>query len=303
MQTGQPSRTALGAARLRAAHQVLDRASILADPLALRILGDDIEVSLDHARNHTSGPRMRWFIASRSRIAEDALTIAVNAGTTQLVVLGAGLDTLAYRMPLASRLRIFEVDHPATQARKRDMLAAAAIAVPDTLSFVAVDFEREKLSERLEAAGFKSAEHSFFSWLGVVPYLTEAALRRWAIWRSCRAEPRWCSTMSIRRRRFQPPALPHTRRWRQGCRRQASGFRAISTPIRYAKKCARPAFVMSTISVRSNLRRASFRKPNDRHRRGAGMSCTPPRPERRRAQSNRQALASRRERQFMKSPG
>jgi methyltransferase (TIGR00027 family) len=176
MQTGQPSRTALGAARLRAAHQVLDQASILADPLALRILGDDIEVSLDHARTHTSGPRMRWFIASRSRVAEDALTIAVNAGATQLVVLGAGLDTLAYRTQHAGRLRIFEVDHPATQARKREMLAAAAIAVPETLSFVAVDFEREKLSERLQAAGFKSAERSFFSWLGVVPYLTEAAI-------------------------------------------------------------------------------------------------------------------------------
>jgi methyltransferase (TIGR00027 family) len=176
MQTGQSSRTALGAARLRAAHQVLDQASILADPLALRILGDDIEVSLDHARTHTSGPRMRWFIASRSRIAEDALTIAVDAGATQLVVLGAGLDTLAYRTHLAGRLRIFEVDHPATQARKREMLAAAAIAVPETLRFVAVDFEREKLSERLEAAGFSSAERSFFSWLGVVPYLTEAAI-------------------------------------------------------------------------------------------------------------------------------
>jgi methyltransferase (TIGR00027 family) len=119
---------------------------------------------------------MRWFIASRSRIAEDALGIAVNAGTTQLVLLGAGLDTLAYRTPLAGRLRIFEVDHPATQARKREMLAAAAIAVPETLSFVAVDFEREKLSERLEAAGFKATERSFFSWLGVVPYLTEAAI-------------------------------------------------------------------------------------------------------------------------------
>jgi methyltransferase (TIGR00027 family) len=176
MQTGQPSRTALGAARLRAAHQVLDRASILADPLALRILGDDIEVSIDHARTHTSGPRMRWFIASRSRIAEDALNVAVNAGATQLVVLGAGLDTLAYRTQLAGRLRIFEVDHPATQARKREMLAAAAIAVPETLSFVAVDFEREKLSERLQAAGFRSAERSFFSWLGVVPYLTEPAI-------------------------------------------------------------------------------------------------------------------------------
>jgi methyltransferase (TIGR00027 family) len=176
MQTGQPSRTALGAARLRAAHQVLDQASILADPLAVRILGDDIEVSLDHAQTHTSGPRMRWFIASRSRIAEDALNMAVDAGTTQLVVLGAGLDTLAYRTPLAGRLRIFEVDHPATQARKREMLAAAAIAEPETLSFVPVDFEREKLSERLDAANFKSDERSFFSWLGVVPYLTEDAI-------------------------------------------------------------------------------------------------------------------------------
>jgi methyltransferase (TIGR00027 family) len=176
MQTGQPSRTALGAARLRAAHQVLDQGLILADPLAVRILGDDIQVSLDYAQNHTSGPRMRWFIASRSRIAEDALTMAVDAGTTQLVVLGAGLDTLAYRTPLAGRLRIFEVDHPATQRRKRDMLAAASIVVPETLSFVPVDFERENLSERLEAAGFKSTERSFFSWLGVVPYLTEPAI-------------------------------------------------------------------------------------------------------------------------------
>ena len=68
-------------------------------------------------------------------MAEDALNVAVNAGATQLVVLGAGLDTLAYRTPLAGRLRIFEVDFPATQARKREMLAAAAIGVPDTLSF------------------------------------------------------------------------------------------------------------------------------------------------------------------------
>src|SRR3954467_7034451 len=127
MQPGQPSLTALGAARLRAAHQVLDGASILIDPLATRILGPDVEASLDHARTHTSGPRLRWFIAARSRIAEEALTAAVNEGATQLVVLGAGFDTLAYRTPLAGRLRIFEVDFPATQARKRDLLAAARI--------------------------------------------------------------------------------------------------------------------------------------------------------------------------------
>jgi methyltransferase (TIGR00027 family) len=176
MQPGQPSRTALSAARLRAAHQVLDNASILADPLALRILGDDIQVSLDHAQAHLSGPRLRWFIAARSRIAEEVLDEAVNAGATQLVVLGAGLDTLAYRTPLAGRLRIFEVDFPATQARKREMLAAAGIAVPETLTYVAVDFEREALPVALAAAGFAATERSFFSWLGVVPYLTEAAI-------------------------------------------------------------------------------------------------------------------------------
>ena len=75
------------------------------------------------------------------------MTVAVNAGATQLVVLGAGLDTLAYRTPLAAGLRIFEVDFPATQARKREMLAAAAIAVPETLTYVGVDFERETLAE------------------------------------------------------------------------------------------------------------------------------------------------------------
>jgi methyltransferase (TIGR00027 family) len=176
MQPGQPSLTALGAARLRAAHQVLDNASILADPLALRILGDDIQISLDHARAHTSGPRLRWFIAARSRMSEEALTEAVDHGATQLVVLGAGFDTLAYRTPLAGRLRIFEVDFPTTQLRKRDMLAAAGIAVPDTLTYVAVDFERQTLAEALDAAGFVAAKRSFFSWLGVVPYLTETAV-------------------------------------------------------------------------------------------------------------------------------
>jgi methyltransferase (TIGR00027 family) len=176
MQPGRPSLTALGAARLRAAHQVLDNASILADPLAVRILGADIEVSLEHARTHASGPRMRWFIAARSRITEEALTSAVNDGATQLVVLGAGLDTLAYRTPLASRLRIFEVDFPATQARKREMLAAAGIAAPETLSYAATDFERQTLAETLDAAGFVAGRRSLFSWLGVVPYLTEDAI-------------------------------------------------------------------------------------------------------------------------------
>jgi methyltransferase (TIGR00027 family) len=176
MQPGRPSLTALGAARLRAAHQVLDGASILADPLAARILGADNETSLAHAQAHPLGPRLRWFIAARSRIAEDALKVAVDNGARQLVVLGAGLDTLAYRTELAEDLRIFEVDHPATQAWKRGKLVAAAIAVPDALTFVPVDFERQTLADALEAAGFDQDARTFFSWLGVAPYLTEQAV-------------------------------------------------------------------------------------------------------------------------------
>jgi methyltransferase (TIGR00027 family) len=175
MQTGQPSRTALGAAALRAAHQVLDGAAIFTDPLALRILGGDAEAMLRDATD-VSRQRLRRFIAIRTRFAEDALALAVRGGVRQLVVLGAGLDTYAYRTPPSDHLRIFEVDHPATQAWKRARLAEAAIALPATLRFVPVDFERETLAQGLSAAGLDPAQQTFFTWLGVVPYLTEQAV-------------------------------------------------------------------------------------------------------------------------------
>jgi methyltransferase (TIGR00027 family) len=175
MQTGQPSRTALGAAALRAAHQVLDRAAIFTDPLALRILGGDAQALLRDASD-AARQRLRWFIAIRTRIAEDALALAVRRGVAQLVVLGAGLDTYAYRTPPSDDLRIFEVDHPATQAWKRERLTEAAIALPPTLRFVPVDFEHETLGDGLVAAGFDPAQQTFFTWLGVVPYLTEPAV-------------------------------------------------------------------------------------------------------------------------------
>jgi methyltransferase (TIGR00027 family) len=177
MQPGQPSRTALGAAGLRAAHQVLDGAAIFEDPLALRILGADADDLVREAQAEADPfrQRLRWFIAIRSRIAEDALAAAVTRGVRQLVVLGAGLDTYAYRTP-SRDLRIFEVDHPATQAWKRRRLAEADIPLPAALTFVPVDFERETLAEGLTAAGFDPAQQTFFTWLGVVPYLTDEAI-------------------------------------------------------------------------------------------------------------------------------
>jgi methyltransferase (TIGR00027 family) len=176
MQLRQPSRTARAAAVHRAVHQVLENGRIFADPLALRILGDDAEALVRDAEQNPHRRPMRLFIAVRTRFAEDALTAAVAQGVSQLVVLGAGLDTYAYRGAMRERLRIFEVDHPATQAWKRQSLAEANISMPPTLTFAPVDFERETLSEGLAAAGFDPAGRSFYTWLGVVPYLTQEAV-------------------------------------------------------------------------------------------------------------------------------
>ena len=173
MQPGQPSRTALGAATHRAVHQVLEHGAIFADPLAVRILGEDVEEAVREAQANPARRILRLFIALRARFAEDALKTAVAGGVRQLVVLGAGLDTYAYRNGLQEKLHVFEVDHPATQAWKRQRLAEAEIPLPRTLTFAPVDFEHETLAEGLAAAGFDPAQQTFFTWLGVVPYLTE----------------------------------------------------------------------------------------------------------------------------------
>ena len=176
MLQGQPSRTALGAAGHRAAHQMLERGFIFSDPLALRILGPDAEAAIGEAEREPGKRGLRLFVAARARFSEDALAAAVARGAAQLVVLGAGLDTYAYRTPLGDRLKIFEVDHPATQAWKRERLAAASIAAPPALTFAPIDFERGTLADGLAAASFDPARRSFFTWLGVVPYLTEQAV-------------------------------------------------------------------------------------------------------------------------------
>lgn len=176
MQKGMPSRTAWAAAVHRAAHQVLEQGSIYSDLLALRILGKDADAAIRVAEEHASRRRMRIFIAIRTRFAEDALAAAIERGVQQLVILGAGLDTYAYRNPFGERLRIFEVDHPATQAWKRERLEEAAIPIPKSLIFAPIDFERQTLGEGLAAAGFDASQQTFFTWLGVVPYLTEDAV-------------------------------------------------------------------------------------------------------------------------------
>jgi methyltransferase (TIGR00027 family) len=162
----------------------MDHPRVFEDPLALPMLGEEGARALeaDPARFDTT-PRLRALVAARSRYSEDELAEAVQRGVRQCVVLGAGLDTFAYRNPYArSGLRVFEVDHPDTQLWKRERLEGARIAIPDSMAFVPVNFEEARLADCLGAAGFDARQRAFFSWLGVVPYLTLEAARATLAW-------------------------------------------------------------------------------------------------------------------------
>jgi methyltransferase (TIGR00027 family) len=175
METGRPSRTALRVAQRRAIHQVLDQPPVLNDPIAIPLLGGDF--TYDPEKESSRFARaFRAFMVARSRLAEDQLAAVAAQGLTQYVVLGAGLDTFAYRNPFQP-VRVFEVDFPATQQWKRTLLAAALIPIPANLTFVPLDFEHMTLAEGLAAAEFDATQPAFFGWLGVVPYLSLPAFR------------------------------------------------------------------------------------------------------------------------------
>lgn len=180
MRDARPSTTAQRVAMRRAAHQILDSPRVLDDPVALPILGPEAAAQLQSERGKLDISVARYFRAFmvvRSRYAEDELARAIGRGVSQYVILGAGLDTFAYRNPYAqSALRVFEVDHPATQAWKLQRLAAGGIAIPPSVTFAPVDFEQQSLSDGLAHANFRRDAVTFFSWLGVTPYLTREAM-------------------------------------------------------------------------------------------------------------------------------
>lgn len=181
MNEGQASRTALLAAKARACHQLLDHPTVFDDPLAVKIVGEALMrdyIRLPPRQQDILCRAGRGALVARSRVAEDALGEAVARGVTQCVVLGAGLDTLAYRNPYGeTALRMFEVDHPATQAWKRGKLREAEIAEPDNLTFVPIDFATQNLPEALRLAGLRVDQPAFFCWLGVTMYLAPAMVK------------------------------------------------------------------------------------------------------------------------------
>jgi methyltransferase (TIGR00027 family) len=169
------SNTAMMAICIRAGHQSLD-----ADP---KIQVDPISVAFERQLDNSSRNSFlsaealqlaRSVMVVRSRYAEDVLE-EVRA---PFVILGAGFETFAYRQPaFAKDLAIYEVDHPATQAAKRELLERAGIAVPANLRWCPIDFETTRLREALVAAGFDFDRPAVISWLGVMQYLTRPAIR------------------------------------------------------------------------------------------------------------------------------
>ena len=110
---------------------------------------------------------------ARAKFCEDALKTAVLTGTSQYVILGAGLDTFALReREFLNKFSVFEVDHPATQADKRARIDRAGLTLPEKQHFVPVDFAKDNLAQKLLDAGFDPKKKTFFSWLGVSYYLT-----------------------------------------------------------------------------------------------------------------------------------
>jgi len=179
---GEPSRSALTVASLRAVHQLLDEPLVLPDPMALPLLGASAEAALrddPFVLNDPMSRGLRGALVVRSRFVEDELARCVAAGVRQYVLLGAGLDTFAYRNPYGDAgLRVFEVDHPGTQRWKQQLLADAGIGVPASLAFVPVDFERDDLGGALRQAGFRAEQAACVSWMGVTMYLTADAVMR-----------------------------------------------------------------------------------------------------------------------------
>jgi methyltransferase (TIGR00027 family) len=173
------STTMIGSAIFRAMHQVVDgEPKILDDPLAVGLVEGSSREEILAPGPHSEFPNwFRTIFVLRSRYTEDSLAEAVAGGISQYVLLGAGMDTFAYRQPSwAANLRIFEVDHPESQKVKRDHLAKRGISIPANLEFVPIDFEETSLAEGLAASSLDLHSSAFFSWLGVTQYLTNEAV-------------------------------------------------------------------------------------------------------------------------------
>ena len=187
MDQQRASQTAIRVAAQRAAHQILDGdPKVLIDPICVGLFPEASEPVLRENASHYFQPSVRRLRANhllRSRFAEDQLESSLDRGVLQYVVLGAGLDTFAYRQPKWGRsLRIIEIDHPASQAYKIAMLKRANVVVPDNVCFFSIDFENDNATAELANVPLDTGKPLFVSCLGVTQYVKRKALMETLGW-------------------------------------------------------------------------------------------------------------------------
>lgn len=121
-------------------------------------------------------PGARGNTLGRTRFIDGSLLAAINRGLDQVVILGAGYDCRPYRLPESSTVAVFEVDHPATQARKRARLKDLVPGMPDHVEFVPIDFNERSLADGMKGSAFRLGSRNFFIWEGVTEYLSSEAV-------------------------------------------------------------------------------------------------------------------------------
>jgi methyltransferase (TIGR00027 family) len=184
MKPGRESQTAVMVCAARALAHGRTSVAKFSDPTALALLPEEARAQVEHARAGVAASGMRErmareFLAKRSSMMV-ARTVAVDeavrsANTPQLVILGAGLDGRAWRMPELREVAVFEVDHPDSQ-REKQRRAAVLQPLARKLCFVPVDFTRDRLDDALEAAGHEPAHATTWIWEGVVMYLDQSEI-------------------------------------------------------------------------------------------------------------------------------
>ena len=196
MENNQSSLTALIASFSRAYHAEFDKPKIFCDPVARQLMTDEeyqqimgymiggIDFFAPEKKSELTDPKdiLKWIVQTqlaptplaRARYCEDMLMNAVKTGAGQYVILGAGMDTFAYRNPeLLTKIHVFEVDHPDTQKFKKHKVMQAGWDIPDNLHYVSMDFTKDSLPDALQKNGFDTNKITFFSWLGVTYYLAK----------------------------------------------------------------------------------------------------------------------------------
>jgi methyltransferase (TIGR00027 family) len=181
MKRERSSITAAGIALARAIESARPEGQrVCYDPYARRSISSAFyhfgKFFVDIGYSELRGPGVIGFLAARTRCIDDYLKDCLLEGLEQLVILGAGFDSRAYRFPaLKGGVRIFEVDHPASQQVKKEKLAQVLGSIPEYVTYVPIDFEAEAL-DKLFSCGYRLDLKTLFIWEGVTMYLQPAAI-------------------------------------------------------------------------------------------------------------------------------